>query len=124
MPENHNHMGDLSQLSEEEKLALIESLHSSLHVALDELMSMCWSMDYIGSLLLDGDKFGSRKKTINIAALKLKVIAAMVRASYGITQEDVKVTEEFSEIVAQLDGDPSFMAESEAALDEEDPPRG
>ena len=124
MPENHNHMGDLSQLSEEEKLALIESLHSSLHVALDELMSMCWSMDYIGSLLLDGDKFGSRKKTINIAALKLKVIAAMVRASYGITQEDVNVTEEFSEIVAQLDGDPSFMAESEAALDEEDPPRG
>lgn len=124
MPENHNHMGDLSQLSEEEKLALIESLHSSLHVALDALMSMCWSMDYIGSLLLDGDKFGSRKKTINIAALKLKVIAAMVRASYGITQEDVNVTEEFSEIVAQLDGDPSFMAESEAALDEEDPPRG
>lgn len=124
MPENHNHMGDLSQLSEEEKLALIESLHSSLHVALDELMSMCWSMDYIGSLLLDGDKFGSRKKTINMAALKLKVIAAMVRASYGITQEDVNVTEEFSEIVAQLDGDPSFMAESEAALDEEDPPRG
>ena len=124
MPENHNHMGDLSQLSEEEKLALIESLHSSLHLALDVLMSMCWSMDYIGSLLLDGDKFGSRKKTINIAALKLKVIAAMVRASYGITQEDVNVTEEFSEIVAQLDGDPSFMAESEAALDEEDPPRG
>ena len=124
MPENHNHMGDLSKLSEEEKLALIESLHNSLHIALDELMSMCWSMDYIGSLLLDGDKFGSRKKTINIAALKLKVIAAMVRASYGITQEDVNVTEEFSEIVAQLDGDPSFMAESEAALDEEDPPRG
>lgn len=124
MPENHNHMGDLSKLSEEEKLALIESLHSSLHLALDVLMSMCWSMDYIGSLLLDGDKFGSRKKTINIAALKLKVIAAMVRASYGITQEDVNVTEEFSEIVAQLDGDPSFMAESEAALDEEDPPRG
>ena len=124
MPENHNHMGDLSQLSEEEKLALIESLHSSLHLALDVLMSMCWSMDYIGSLLLDGDKFGSRKKTINIAALKLKVIAAMVRASYGITQEDVNVTDEFSEIVAQLDGDPSFMAESEAALDEEDPPRG
>ena len=124
MPENHNHMGDLSQLSEEEKLALIESLHSSLHLALDVLMSMCWSMDYIGSLLLDGDKFGSRKKTINMAALKLKVIAAMVRASYGITQEDVNVTEEFSEIVAQLDGDPSFMAESEAALDEEDPPRG
>ena len=124
MPENHNHMGDLSKLSEEEKLALIESLHSSLHLALDVLMSMCWSMDYIGSLLLDGDKFGSRKKTINIAALKLKVIAAMVRASYGITQEDVNVTDEFSEIVAQLDGDPSFMAESEAALDEEDPPRG
>ena len=124
MPENHNHIGDLSKLSEEEKLALIESLHSSLHLALDVLMSMCWSMDYIGSLLLDGDKFGSRKKTINIAALKLKVIAAMVRASYGITQEDVNVTEEFSEIVAQLDGDPSFMAESEAALDEEDPPRG
>ena len=124
MPENHNHMGDLSKLSEEEKLALIESLHSSLHLALDVLMSMCWSMDYIGSLLLDGDKFGSRKKTINMAALKLKVIAAMVRASYGITQEDVNVTEEFSEIVAQLDGDPSFMAESEAALDEEDPPRG
>lgn len=124
MPENHNHMGDLSKLSEEEKLALIESLHSSLHLALDVLMSMCWSMDYIGSLLLDGDKFGSRKKAINIAALKLKVIAAMVRASYGITQEDVNVTEEFSEIVAQLDGDPSFMAESEAALDEEDPPRG
>ena len=124
MPENHNHMGDLSQLSEEEKLALIESLHSSLHVVLDELMSMCWSMDYIGSLLLDGDKFGSRKKAINIAALKLKVIAAMVRASYGITQEDVNVTEEFSEIVAQLDADPSFMARSEAALDEEDPPRG
>ena len=124
MPENHNHMGDLSKLSEEEKLALIESLHNSLHIALDELMSMCWSMDYIGSLLLDGDKFGSRKKTINIAALKLKVIAAMVRASYGITQEDVNVTDEFSEIVAQLDGDPSFMAESEAALDEEDPPRG
>ena len=124
MPENHNHMGDLSQLSEEEKLALIESLHSSLHVVLDELMSMCWSMDYIGSQLVDGDKFGSRKKAINIAALKLKVIAAMVRASYGITQEDVNVTEEFSEIVAQLDADPSFMAESEAALDEEDPPRG
>ena len=91
MPENHNHMGDLSKLSEEEKLALIESLHSSLHLALDVLMSMCWSMDYIGSLLLDGDKFGSRKKTINIAGLKLKVIAAMVRASYGITQEDVNV---------------------------------
>ena len=124
MPENHNNMGDLSKLSEEEKLALIESLHSSLHLALDVLMSMCWSMDYIGSLLLDGDKFGSRKKTINMAALKLKVIAAMVRASYGITQEDVNVTEEFSEIVAQLDADPSFMAESEAALDEEDPPRG
>ena len=124
MPENHNHMGDLSQLSEEEKLALIESLHSSLHVVLDELMSMCWSMDYIGSQLVDGDKFGSRKKAINIAALKLKVIAAMVRASYGITQEDVNVTEEFSEIVAQLDADPSFMAGSEAALDEEDPPRG
>ena len=35
MPENHNHMGDLSKLSEEEKLALIESLHNSLHIALD-----------------------------------------------------------------------------------------
>lgn len=111
---------DPRDMSDEDKLELIEALHEANHFhmeaaqdAVNNVISLAYGMLKLAEMADDGDRLGRRGKTLDILAHKMSIIAGVSLATYGVTQQDVEETDKFADIVSQLEDDPEFNKEGE-----------
>lgn len=110
---------DLSHLDHEELLATAEALHQGYHELLEErdaliqnITSIGWSLTIVADNASTGDVLGMRAKALRLIRMQLMSLAATGLGGIGLTLKDVKEAEEFSDIAARLEADPTFNQDS------------
>jgi hypothetical protein len=104
----------------EQRLELIEALHSDNHDLLDKVRELADviasganAMVIIAGELDEADAKGKRRKALILASAKLETIGRMTLAYLGITPEDIEEQSAFADIVSSLEDDPTFNQEGE-----------
>lgn len=107
-------------MDDEQKLELIEALHSANHTLIDDRAAMAGDIANLGYAMLKWSEacdfalakgHKRRKKTLALLGRKMEVIGTVALNSVGVSNEQVEEHEAFHAIIDGLEGDPDFNPE-------------
>lgn len=107
---------DPEGMSDEEKIMLIEQLHTAHHEGMEAnsdlinaIAGLAWSMKLMADAAREDNNFRNRKQALGLLIMKLDMLSQFTFQSVGVTSKDLAEAEAFGSIVEDLADDPTLQ---------------
>jgi hypothetical protein len=107
---------DPADMSDEEKISLIEQLHTAHHEGMETnndlinaIAGLAWSMKLMADAAREDNTYSKRKQALSLLILKLDMLSQFTFQSVGVTSKELAEAEAFGSIVEDLANDPTLQ---------------